>query len=140
MGLLHWCTVSPKGESSLAAIRFTAPIRISSVRIFPNGAQPFAQAPEVIAYVPLNYVSCYVPLLVGSRTEPEAFFIELLFNAHPTSQSDVKEKPRVANALVPTLIAYAGGQVDFTVDMGAEVRILMLHLEIWLMLYSMPRA
>jgi len=36
-------------------------------------------------------------------------------------QADSKEKQRAANALIPTVIAYAGGQVDFTVDMGTEV-------------------
>ncbi|KAF5388182.1 hypothetical protein D9615_000697 [Tricholomella constricta] len=103
MGLLHWCTVSPEGQSSLAAIRFTAPVRISSICIFPSGAQPFANAPEVVA-----------------QTEPEAFFLEVFLNAHPIAQADGKDKPRVANALVPTVIAYPGGQVDFTVDMGTD--------------------
>jgi hypothetical protein len=54
-----------------------------------------------------------------SRTEPEAFFLELFFNAHPTP--DGKQKQKAANALVPSVIAYAGGQMDFTVDMGPEV-------------------
>ncbi|KAF8076742.1 hypothetical protein FPV67DRAFT_1472518 [Lyophyllum atratum] len=103
MGLLHWCTVKPEGHSSLAAVRFTAPVRISSIRIFPAGAQPFANAPEVVA-----------------QTQPEAFFLEVFLNAHPIPQADAKEKPRVANALIPTVIAYAGGQVEFMVDMGSE--------------------
>jgi hypothetical protein len=51
MALLHWCTLTPEGPSSLAAIRFAAPIRVSSIRVFPNGAQPFAHSPEVVAYV-----------------------------------------------------------------------------------------
>ncbi|GLB34142.1 hypothetical protein LshimejAT787_0110260 [Lyophyllum shimeji] len=103
MGLLHWCTVSPEGQSSLAAIRFAAPVRISSLRIFPTAAHPFANAPQVVA-----------------QTEPETFFLEVFLNAHPIPQADSKEKPRVANALIPTVIPYAGGQVDFTVDMGSE--------------------
>ncbi|RDB19789.1 hypothetical protein Hypma_012890 [Hypsizygus marmoreus] len=101
--LLHWCTVSPEGQSSLAAIRFAAPIRISSIRIFPNGAQPFLNAPDVVA-----------------RTEPESFFVEVFLNAHTIPHADVKEKARAANSLVPTVMAYPGGQVDFAVDMGAE--------------------
>ena len=46
----------------------------------------------------------------------------MFFNAQAIIQSDSKEKQRAANALIPTIIAYAGGQVDFTVDMGTEVR------------------
>jgi len=49
MGLLHWCMLAPEGPSSLAAIRFAAPIRVSSIRLFPNGAQPFAHSPEIVA-------------------------------------------------------------------------------------------
>ncbi|KAG5648761.1 hypothetical protein DXG03_000109 [Asterophora parasitica] len=90
MRLVHWCTVAPEGHSSLAAIRFAAPVRIQSIRVFPSGAQPFANAPDVVAYV--------------SSLERLA---------------DAADKPRVANALVPTVIAYAGGQVDFAVDMGS---------------------
>lgn len=59
----------------------------------------------------------------ASRTEPEAFFLELYFNAHPVAQPHSKEKPKLTNALVPTLIAYSGGCVDFTVNMSAEVRV-----------------
>ena len=61
--------------------------------------------------------------LLRSRTEPEAFFLELYFNAHPVAQPNSKEKPRVTNALVPTLLAYAGGRMQFNVNMSAEVRI-----------------
>ncbi len=57
-----------------------------------------------------------------SRTEPEAFFLELHFNAHPVAQPNAKEKPRVTNALVPTLIAYPGGRMQFDVNMSSEVR------------------
>jgi hypothetical protein len=60
------------------------------------------------------------------HTEPEAFFLEVFFNAGAIVQADSKEKQRAANALIPTVIAYAGGQVDFSVDMGTEVRILSL--------------
>ncbi|KAJ6458661.1 hypothetical protein C8R47DRAFT_1162997 [Mycena vitilis] len=102
MVLLHWCTLVPDGESSLAAIRFTAPIRVSFIRVFPTGTRPFSHSPDLVA--------C---------TEPNAFFLDVFFNAHPTS-AESKDKQRAANALVPTSIAYAGGQVDFSVDMGTE--------------------
>ncbi|KAJ7129251.1 hypothetical protein C8R44DRAFT_776275 [Mycena epipterygia] len=103
MVLLHWCTLVPDGESGIAAIRFTAPIRVAFIRVFPTGTRPFPEhTPELVA--------C---------TTPDAFFLDVFFNAHPTSVES-KEKQRAANALVPTSIAYAGGQVDFTVDMGTE--------------------
>jgi hypothetical protein len=51
MGLLHWCILTPEGPSNLAAVRFAAPIRVSSIRVFPNGAQPFAHSPEIVASV-----------------------------------------------------------------------------------------
>ncbi|KAJ6561511.1 hypothetical protein DFH09DRAFT_494900 [Mycena vulgaris] len=103
MVLLHWCTLVPDPDSGLAALRFAAPIRVAFIRVFPTGTRPFAQhAPELVA--------C---------TAPDAFFLDVFFNAHPTSP-EAKDKQRAANALVPTSIAYAGGQVDFAVDMGTE--------------------
>ncbi len=56
------------------------------------------------------------------ETEPEAFVLDVFFNAHPIG-GDSKQKPKATNALVPTSIAYAGGCVDFLVDMGSEVRL-----------------
>ncbi|THV08220.1 hypothetical protein K435DRAFT_3799 [Dendrothele bispora CBS 962.96] len=103
MKLLHWCTLEPQRPSGLAAIRFTAPVRVSKIRVFPNGAQPFAQCPDVVA-----------------RTHPDSFFLDVFFNAMPINPAESKEKQRAPNALVPTTIAYAGGQVDFTVDLGTE--------------------
>lgn len=55
--------------------------------------------------------------LFYSCTEPNAFFLDVFYNAHPLSPSDSKEKQRASNALVPTSIAYAGGQVDLAVGM-----------------------
>ncbi|KAF5392933.1 hypothetical protein D9757_001211 [Collybiopsis confluens] len=105
MKLLHWCTLSPEGPSNLAAIRFAKLIRISSIRVFPKGSKPFQNCPDIVG-----------------ETEPESFFLDVYFNAQPINQPspDSKEKQRAANALVPTTIAYAGGQVDFTVDLGTE--------------------
>jgi len=49
--LLHWCTLKPFGPSNLAAVRFTSPIRLHSICIFPTGARPFTHCPDVVAYV-----------------------------------------------------------------------------------------
>src|ERR1700727_1888169 len=57
----------------------------------------------------------------NSSTEPGAFFLDVFFNAH-SLHLESKDKQRAPNALVPTVIAYAGGQTDFMVDMGVEVR------------------
>ncbi|KAJ8086999.1 hypothetical protein PM082_005824 [Marasmius tenuissimus] len=103
MKLLHYSTLSPQGPSGLSAIRFSAPIRVSLIRIFPSGAQPFDLSPDVIA-----------------KTEPESFYLDVFFNAQPLKPAESKEKQRAPNALVPTSIAYAGGQAEFTMDLGTE--------------------
>lgn len=60
------------------------------------------------------------PFNFARETEPEAFVLEIFFNAHPIA-GDPKQKPKATNILVPTSVAYAGGYVDFPVDMGSEV-------------------
>ncbi|KAI9464297.1 hypothetical protein F5148DRAFT_1210170 [Russula earlei] len=102
MILLHWSTLQPAGPSNLAALRFSSPVRVRSLRIFPKNAIPFADQLDIV-----------------SETEPEAFVLEVFFNAHPIS-GDSKQKPKTTNALVPTSIAYAGGYAEFLVDMGNE--------------------
>ena len=59
--------------------------------------------------------------IFSSRTQPEAFFLEVYFNAHPIASPDTKERPKPTNALVPTVIAYPGGDVHFSVNMSREV-------------------
>lgn len=49
--LLQWCTLEPAGASSLAAIRFTSPVRIQSISIFPTSDKPFEQDPSIVRYV-----------------------------------------------------------------------------------------
>jgi hypothetical protein len=46
---LHWSILKPEGDSKLAVVLFTEPVRISSIRLFPTGAKPFKNAPEIIA-------------------------------------------------------------------------------------------
>lgn len=54
----------------------------------------------------------------------------MFFNAHHTrSASEGKQKQKAPNALVPSAIAYAGDQMDFTVDMGEAVGCTELHLQ-----------
>ncbi|KAF5358962.1 hypothetical protein D9758_004905 [Tetrapyrgos nigripes] len=103
MKLLHWCTLQPQHPSGLAAVRFAAAVRVSKIRVFPNGARPFAQCPDVVA-----------------QTHPDSFFLDVYFNAMPINPAESKDKQRAPNALVPTTIAYAGGHLDFTVDLGTE--------------------
>ncbi|KAI0310419.1 hypothetical protein OF83DRAFT_1155188, partial [Amylostereum chailletii] len=47
--LLHWGTLEPAGPSLLASLRFSSAVRVSAIRVFPKGAQPFAQEPHVLA-------------------------------------------------------------------------------------------
>ena len=75
-----------------------------------------------IALTPYTPSYYRVLITLHSRTEPHAFFLDVYFNAHPVSNSSAKEKPKPSNALVPTSLAYAGGQRDFAVNMGSEVR------------------
>ncbi|CAA7258559.1 unnamed protein product [Cyclocybe aegerita] len=110
MGLLQWCELRPEGPSGdIAAVLFPQPVRVSSIRIFPTGAQPFSQSPTTVA-----------------ETEPEAFYLNVYFNAQavPTpagcQETQSQDKRQTKNALVPTRIAFAGGQTDFSVDMGSE--------------------
>lgn len=101
--LLQWCTLEPSGTANLAAIRFSSPVRVQNIRIFPTDTQPFVQHPDIV-----------------SRTEPEAFYLELYFNAYRVATPNSKEKPKPTNVLVPTVLAYTGGQMDFSVPMAAE--------------------
>ena len=58
------------------------------------------------------------------RTEPNSFFIDVYFNAQPVPGSqDGKQKLKAPNALIPTVIAYSGGQTEFVIDMGTDVRV-----------------
>lgn len=53
MVLLGWDILRP--HNTLAAIRYPSLVRVSSIRVFPTGAQPFSQSPETVAYeLPLN--------------------------------------------------------------------------------------
>ncbi|KAG8218983.1 hypothetical protein J3R82DRAFT_4726 [Butyriboletus roseoflavus] len=102
--LLQWCNLKPLGPSKLAAIRFSSPCRVQAVKIFPTGAKPFAYSPDIVA--------C---------TEPASFFTDVYFNAQPVPGSqDGKLKLKAPNALIPTVIAYSGGQTEFAIDMGAD--------------------
>jgi len=101
--LLQWCTLEPSGPSNIAAIRFASPVRIQSISIFPTGSKPFAQIDDIVG-----------------RTKPNAFFLELYFNSHPLSLPNIKEKPKPTNALVPTMVAYAGGLATFEVNMSQD--------------------
>ncbi|KZT24554.1 hypothetical protein NEOLEDRAFT_1116236 [Neolentinus lepideus HHB14362 ss-1] len=102
MPLLLWTTLEHAASTDLAAIRFAAAVRVRSIRIFPSNAKPFAASSDIIA-----------------RTVPEAFFLNVFLNAQPTTK-DANKRPAASNALVPTTIAYPGGQVDFELDMGLE--------------------
>lgn len=61
MMLLQWMILEPSGPSkNLAAVRFSVPVQIRSLRIFPTGARPFKLLGDAVAYDSL-------PLSVGSE-------------------------------------------------------------------------
>ena len=50
--LLQWVQLEPLGPlANLAAVRFSSPVRVRSLKIFPTGARPFNQQNDIIAYV-----------------------------------------------------------------------------------------
>lgn len=51
MQLLHWATLEPQGPSNLAAIRFSAPVRIQTLRVFGPGDRLFENDPNIIRCV-----------------------------------------------------------------------------------------
>lgn len=120
--LLQWCTLEPSGTANLAAIRFSSPVRVQNIRIFPTDTQPFVQHPDIVRFVSPSRLPIHRIHRASSRTEPEAFYLELYFNAYRVATPNSKEKPKPTNVLVPTVLAYTGGQMDFSVPMAAEVR------------------
>lgn len=48
MRLLGWDQIHSKEK--IGAILFRTPVRVSSIRIFPTGAQPFSESPDLVAY------------------------------------------------------------------------------------------
>ncbi|KAF4601365.1 hypothetical protein EYR38_006018 [Pleurotus pulmonarius] len=95
MRLLHWSNLQPTGPDNLAVIRFTQPIVVQSLRIYPKNATPFQKCPDVLA-----------------ETEPDAFFVDVYLNAVPDPQTGEKWSP---NILGLTRIAYTGGMLDFPI-------------------------
>ena len=45
--LLHWATLQPQGPSNLAAIRFSSPVIVHKLRIFPFGERLFENEPSI---------------------------------------------------------------------------------------------
>lgn len=41
-------TLQPYGSSKLASVRFSGPVRIRSIRIYPKGSHLFSQSPDAI--------------------------------------------------------------------------------------------
>jgi len=102
MALVFSSHLQPHGPDGLAAVRFSCPVRVCRLRIFPIGAPLFENA-----------------LHMRSVTSPDAFYLDVFFNAQSV-RGDGKDRQRPANALMRTSISYAGGLMDFAVDMGSE--------------------
>jgi hypothetical protein len=118
MILLSYATLVPDPQG-VSAIRFSSGVRVLSLRVFPTGSCPFAQT-ESIAYAISNPTSIMMIDLMGRQTEPDTFYFDLYLNAQPNANV-AKDKQKTSNALARTRIAYAGGQRQFSVDMGKDV-------------------
>lgn len=58
--LLSWGTLQPHGNSKLASIRFASPVKIKSLRLYPNGHALFSSNPDAIGYNKTFLVGCYI--------------------------------------------------------------------------------
>lgn len=54
MVLLQWCTLEASAQGGLSAIRFSAPVRVQTLRVFPADARPFSQCPDIVRSVLLR--------------------------------------------------------------------------------------
>ena len=54
-------------------------------------------------------------------------YLDIYFNALPLPAADGTQKHKPTNALVPTTVAYPGGQLDFEVGMELQVRVILPH-------------
>lgn len=120
--LLEWCTLEPSGSSRLAALRFNAPVRVKTIKIFPTGTQPFTQCPDILAYVQVIAPSNSGHLCCWNRkTEPPEFYLNVYFNILPMIPADPALRPKPTNELVQTVLPYSGDRTEFDVDMSIEV-------------------
>ena len=112
-------TLSAHGPSGHAAILFPSLVKVSSVALFRQALTHSFSALTLLRIFNLLLTSVRYGSLSPRTTEPQAFFLGDYFSTsfiRPCSP-----KPQLKNTLVPTRIAYAGGQVEFRVDMGSEV-------------------
>ncbi|KAG1893464.1 uncharacterized protein F5891DRAFT_1282093 [Suillus fuscotomentosus] len=122
--LLQWYMLSPAGPSKLSAIRFSSPSRVHSIKIFPTDVQP----PDIKSYHRVlsatifhHHAAWYRDTHIVGRTGPEAYFLDVYVNAYPVgSLVDAKQKLKAPNALMPTVIPYAGGVVEYAVNTSSE--------------------
>lgn len=84
--LLQWCTLEPHGPGNLAAIRFSSPVRIQSISIFPTDSQPFAGNSETVACV-ISSDSCFTAAILINLYFGPLHIVVGLNRKHSTSRS-----------------------------------------------------
>ncbi|KAG9015512.1 hypothetical protein FRB94_000117 [Tulasnella sp. JGI-2019a] len=101
--LLLWApSITPQGNSNLAAIRFSAPVCIESIRIVPAGVQAFLGQPASVGL-----------------TAPSRFQLEVFFNQQGGTAADGTARVP-ANALMPKQLVFTGEMLDHMVNMGTQ--------------------
>lgn len=107
--LLQWCALEPTGEANLAAIRFSSPVRVQSIKIFPANARPFAQHPEIIRSVLLLRACSGRWLRTNSTMHPPSWagcfvWYQRPRCRHPSSRWDYRDRSIDASLLQLDLI------------------------------------
>ncbi|GJJ07278.1 hypothetical protein Clacol_001478 [Clathrus columnatus] len=110
--LLSWGTLYPNGTSKLASIRFSSPVKITSLRIFPNSCHLFSSNPEAFG-----------------QTEPKAFTLTVFLNAQALPSANETTKARSTNNLITTNLHYPGGMREFSLNLGHDYATRLLILQ-----------
>ncbi|KZP00100.1 hypothetical protein CALVIDRAFT_322185 [Calocera viscosa TUFC12733] len=107
MPLLFLSTLTP--TNSLAAVRFSRPVHVSSLRIIPSSLAPFPYLQDF-----------------SSETEPASFPLEIFFNWQTLASGN--DKPRASNILLHSTLQYTGEELEYEIDHDGQLvtRLLIL--------------
>ncbi|EJU06493.1 hypothetical protein DACRYDRAFT_103440 [Dacryopinax primogenitus] len=105
MSLIFLSTLA--STNSLAAVRFSRPVHVSSLRIIPSSLAPFPSLADF-----------------SSETEPASFSLDVFFNWQTLPSGN--EKPRPSNVLLHSTLQNAGNELQYEIDSSEEVLVTRL--------------
>jgi hypothetical protein len=126
--LLFFSTLVPSGYDSLAAVRFSSPVRVDRVRIFPKGSKPFGHSAEEAYAIRCFRLEQAINEYFLRQTEPFFFSIDVFLNAQAFPGVTADSKPKASNALVKTTIEYDGTLSDFPLEMQQVFLFYIMYL------------